>query len=374
MSVIYFLLLVGLLVAIHEFGHFVAAKLLDFEVQRFSIGFGRPLIRLRGARTEYQIAILPLGGYVRILGEDPNDHIPPELASRTFHAKPLWQRLIVVFAGPAANLVFPILIYFVFFAGHTQLPAAVIGDVLDHSPAQRAGIQPGDRITAINNQPVRYWEQVEGLIRSHVGEEIRMQVERRAKRFERYLIPMESSVRNREGLVQRAGLVGITHAPFLPIVGIIDPHSPAAKAGLQTGDLIVSINGDPIANWTELEQRLGRRAHPVNVAYFRSTPIGKIPQLRLLRGNIADLVPDTRTGVTGLAPAEMLVARVTPGSPADVAGLHPGDLITHLDEEPIAHWMTLDQRLQSKPGHTFTIRWRRRLPSNREKGHAKPSV
>src|ERR1051326_176053 len=119
MSVLYFLVLVGVLVAIHEFGHFFAAKLLDFKVTRFSIGFGQPLIRVRRGETEYQLALVPLGGYVRILGEDPGDEVGPADAHRAFSRKPIWQRLVVVLAGPAANLLLPVVIYFVSFAGHT---------------------------------------------------------------------------------------------------------------------------------------------------------------------------------------------------------------------------------------------------------------
>jgi regulator of sigma E protease len=136
MSFVYFLLLVGVLVVIHELGHYVAAKLLDVKVLRFSIGYGRPLIRVKARETEYQIGIFPLGGYVRILGVEDDDPDPRD-RGRSFATRPLWQRLVIIFAGPAANLILPIAIYFVFFAGHTELPAAVVGDVYEDSPAAR---------------------------------------------------------------------------------------------------------------------------------------------------------------------------------------------------------------------------------------------
>ena len=124
MSVLYFLLLVGVLVVIHELGHFAAAKLLDVKVLRFSFGYGRPLVRAKIGETEYQVAVFPLGGYVRILGiEGECDRRRPTPAA-SFASRPLWQRVVIVLAGPAANLVLPVVIYFVFFAGHTMLPAA----------------------------------------------------------------------------------------------------------------------------------------------------------------------------------------------------------------------------------------------------------
>src|SRR5436305_14081334 len=100
MSVLYFLLLVGVLVVIHELGHFAAAKLLDVKVLRFSIGYGRPLVRVRGRETEYQIGVFPLGGYVRILGVEGENGDDPRDARRSFASRPLWQRLVIVFAGP----------------------------------------------------------------------------------------------------------------------------------------------------------------------------------------------------------------------------------------------------------------------------------
>src|SRR5438552_244042 len=115
MSVLYFLLLVGVLVVIHELGHFAAAKLLDVKVLRFSIGYGRPLFRIKLRETEYQLAAFPFGGYVRILGVEGDDRTgergelaPRRDARRSFASRPLWQRLVIVFAGPAANLVLPV--------------------------------------------------------------------------------------------------------------------------------------------------------------------------------------------------------------------------------------------------------------------------
>src|SRR5438477_7461339 len=139
MSVLYFLLLVGVLVVIHELGHFAAAKLLDVKVLRFSLGYGRPLVRVKLRETEYQLAVFPLGGYVRILGIEASDSPHKADSGRSFASRPLWQRLVIVFAGPAANLVLPIIIYFIFFFGHTMLPAAVVGDTLDNGAASRAG-------------------------------------------------------------------------------------------------------------------------------------------------------------------------------------------------------------------------------------------
>lgn len=375
MSVLYFLLLVGVLVLIHELGHFVAAKLLDVKVLRFSIGYGRPLVRVRLRETEYQIGAFPIGGYVRILGiESPSDerdgaapstgHSPD--AGRSFASRPLWQRLVIVFAGPAANLALPVIIYFLFFAGHTALPAAVIGDVLDGGAAARAGLEPGDRVLEIGGRAVRYWEEIENAVRSSPGKEVHLRVSRDGKVFERYVTPIEETVRSRDGRASVQGRVGVTHAPFVPLVGVIDAKSPAARAGLRTGDLIISVDGHPVRNWTDVQRSFGKLARRTSLVYLRGTELPGVPQIQLLASGFADLVPEIRVderlrrqSYTGLEHAEMFVAHVDAGSPADTAGLQPGDLIVALDDKPVPHWLDLDQRLQADPNRTFKLTWRR---------------
>jgi regulator of sigma E protease len=366
MSVVYFLLLVGAIVVIHEFGHFVAAKLLDFKVTRFSIGFGLPIVRVRAGETEYQIAWIPLGGSVHLLGEDPHEPVPAQDAQRAFHARPLWQRLIVVFAGPAANLLLPVAIYFAIHAGHTELPAAVIGDVLPDSPAQRAGLSPGDRITSIAGASVRYWEDVETAVQENVGREIKLRVVRSGRVIDTYLVPIERTMRRRDLTPVRQGLAGIGWRPSLPQVGVVDATSPAGRAGIRTGDMVISVDGRNIASYGELSRELSASARRMSVGLLRSHPVSGLAHVTLLHPELADLVVETevgaagrRTSIHGIHPAELVIASVDPGSPADVAGLRPGDLVRAIDGEPTRSWMELDQALQARPEDTFSIAWER---------------
>jgi len=383
-SVLYFLLLVGVLVVIHELGHFAAAKLLDVKVLRFSLGFGRPLVRVKLGETEYQLAVFPIGGYVRILGIQGDDRAgEPALgpgdraadARRSFASRPLWQRLVIVFAGPAANLVLPTLIYFVFFAGEGVLPAAVIGDVFDGGAAARAGLEPGDRVLEIDGKSLRYWEEIETAVRSSPGHELHVRIARNGKVFERYVTPLEQTIRRRDGeaAATMEGWVGITHAPFIPLVGVIDSDAPAARAGLRTGDLIISVDGQPVRNWTDVQHHLGKFARRTSLVYFRGTEVPGVPQIELLGAGFADLVPETQVdqalnhqSYTGLEHAEMFVARVDAGSPAARAGLRPGDVVVALDGAPVVHWVDLDQRLQAEPNRTFKLTWKRAVAGRTE--------
>ena len=142
--------------------------------------------------------------------------------------------------------------------------------------------------------------------------------------------------------------------------------SPAARAGLRTRDLIISVDGQPVRNWSDVQRHVGRFARRTSIVYFRGTEVPGVPQIQLLAAGFADLVPETevdaqlnRQTYTGLEHAEMFVAHVDADSPADRAGLRPGDLVTALDGVPVAHWVDLDQRLQAEPNRTFRLTWKR---------------
>src|SRR4029450_5139312 len=127
--------LLGVLILVHELGHFVFAKLFDVKVLRFSLGFGPRIVGFTWGETEYRLSAIPLGGYVRLLGEDPGDPPPPVASPRALAAKPLWQRYTVVVAGPVFNLLLALLIYFIHFAGQRTLLPPIIATVLAHLPS-----------------------------------------------------------------------------------------------------------------------------------------------------------------------------------------------------------------------------------------------
>ena len=137
------LVLLGVLILVHELGHFIFARLFDVKVLRFSLGFGPRLFGFTHRETEYRLSLVPLGGYVRLLGEDPGEPIPPIDRPRALAAKPLWQRYTVVVAGPLFNMLLPLVIYFVHYAGQRTLLPPTIGTVLPDLPAATAGLLPG---------------------------------------------------------------------------------------------------------------------------------------------------------------------------------------------------------------------------------------
>ena len=361
MSVVYFLLLISVLVLIHELGHFAAAKLLDFRVERFSLGFGRPLVRVRAGETEYQVGMFPLGGYVRIAGEDPEDR-DDERGDRSFDAKPIWQRLIVVFAGPLANLALPVIIYFSLFIGQTELPAAVVGDVITDSPAHRAGIRSGDRVVAIDGDEVRYWEEVQRAVSAGINRELKLKLERDGVTFERYIEPTPVTRRGAGGRVVTAGVIGVSHAPFMPQVGVL-PKSLAAQSGLESGDVLIAVDGRSVDSVDDLEEALGRRRdRPGRIHLSALRPRPALPGIDLVRAESIEIFGAPAGGDPlasfGLVPADLVLRSVEPGSPAARLGLAPGAVIESVGGKPVHHWLELERLLETRGTDPVQLGWR----------------
>ena len=360
-----FILLIGPLIFIHELGHLLAAKLVDVKVGRFSIGFGPPLLRWTMGETEYCLAPIPLGGYVTLLGQNPYEEIPEQDRDRALNHKPLWARYFVLAAGPLANLVLPILLYFFFFLTHAVQPPPVIGTVLDGSAASLAGLEPGDRIVEIDGDDIRSWKEMQTTVSAAPDVELRIEIEQHGKRVERFVTPRRSFVKNALGVAEPRGLLGVYAHFYAPQIGIVDPNSPAYEGGLRTGDVITSIDGEPVRTIEELQGLVAKPPDSlVRLTYLR--PYATRFQLGTLlwfESNHAQLLPrqDTRPrpGVdrselspTGLLPANTFVRSVDPDSPAARAGLLPGDLVLEVDGQPVTRWESVANildRAQERP-------------------------
>jgi regulator of sigma E protease len=167
--VIYFLsfiVVLGILIFVHEFGHFIVARKLGVGVTKFSFGFGPRLFGVRRGETEYLVSAVPLGGYVKLVGESEGDEVPEEERHRSFSHKPVWVKMAIVAAGPLGNLVFAVLVFWVVFLGGVPSLTTRIGDVTSDSPAVRAGIAKGDVVLRVDGVAVATWEELAASIRS----------------------------------------------------------------------------------------------------------------------------------------------------------------------------------------------------------------
>lgn len=268
-DVIAVVVVLGFMILIHEFGHYAAAKLLGVRVEVFSIGFGKRLFGFRRGETDYRVAAIPLGGYVKMSGENPMDERTGD--PREFLSHPRWHRFIIAIAGPFMN----ILLAFVLLAGvymvHYEYPAfmdqpAVIGWVEQDSPAAKIGLQRGDRIVKIDGITNPTWEQAEPRIMLNPDQPVDIIVQRGSETLSKVLTP-EPTGRS------RIGSAGVE--PEHPmIVTDIEPGMPADKAGIQEGDKLIALNGQPIPALGAMIESLKRtKDQPIELTVEHKTQI-----------------------------------------------------------------------------------------------------
>lgn len=191
-----FLFVLGALVLVHELGHFLVAKALGIRVLVFSFGFGPKLLKGRLGETEYALSLFPLGGYVKLLGEEAEEDIPPQQRDRSFAFRPLWQRALVVGAGPISNLVFSSLLFaLIFFTGVPRL-LPVVGEVVVGYPAQKAGLKPGDRILSIQEEKVNYWDDLLRIIPKSEGKPLKFHLKRDGEELHVVITPQAVKVKD----------------------------------------------------------------------------------------------------------------------------------------------------------------------------------
>jgi len=283
--VLWFVIAVGVLVTVHEFGHFWVARRLGFKVLRFSVGFGRPLLkRVAGAdRIEYVVAAVPLGGYVKLLDEREGPVAPHELA-RSFTRRPPWQRIVVLLAGPAFNILFAVLVLWgmLWVNGITEI-RPLIGDVTAGSVAAAAGLRSGDEIRAVNGSAVAGERDVVfGLLdaMSSRGEaDLIVHASSGEVRTARLRVP---DAEQRRHLTEPAelfrGLGFQFWTPPLPaVLGQVMPDGPAARAGLRAGDVVEAIDGTPVHDFREIVALIS--AHPgerVTIDYARAGALHRV--------------------------------------------------------------------------------------------------
>jgi len=215
-SVISFVIVLGLLIIVHEFGHFIIAKLFNVKVFKFSIGFGPKLIGHKYGETEYIVSALPLGGFVKMLGEQVDEEVPVEEEERSFAKKPVWQRFCIVAAGPLFNLLFAVFLFFMIFAIAglpTPVDNTVIGAISTDSAAQKAGLMADDIILSINGKETFKWLEVADIISSSNGDPVVLVIDRQGERLEITGHPEVTPSRNIFGEeVEKRYMLGISRS------------------------------------------------------------------------------------------------------------------------------------------------------------------
>lgn len=255
-SIIAFIVAIGILVTIHEFGHFWVARRLGVKVIRFSLGFGKPLWRYYGKDgVEYVISTIPLGGYVSMLGQGEED-IPADQKSVAFNYKPLWARSLIVLAGPLFNFLFAILAYwFIYMIGISGW-VPKIGEIKPHSIAAQAGLRAGEEIVSVDNVPTNTWPAVAKQLMNRLGdkEPLEIQTQTYAGKHAYHLNIEDWVLKGKKpNLLQALGIEPY-QPPSPPIIMDLFDDGPGMKAGILKGDRILSVNGKPIETWKDFTQ------------------------------------------------------------------------------------------------------------------------
>lgn len=340
----FFLLLVGGLVIVHELGHFLVARACGVRVLRFSIGFGPSLLQVRRGATEYRVGLLPLGGYVKMLGDSTDGELAAADAPFAFSTRPAWQRTAIVLAGPLANFLLAALVYTVLLSGSHWVNGTRMGIVMEDQPAWRAGLRPGDQVTAVDGVPVTAWDALRKAVAARPDGLLTLRFRRGEEAAERQ-IELRPEAHAEENMFQEQearGRIGISCQYVLPMLALVDPESPAAMAGLQDGDQVLQVGERPVQAWHELR------------AAVQATPAGAPVRLRIRRGEevlTRQLLPGTApTGLdsllasaadgaagaaayTGLVARDVVVQRVEAATPAATAGLRVGDRLLTLTQD-----------------------------------------
>jgi regulator of sigma E protease len=282
-NILWLLILIGVMIMIHELGHFWAARYFNVKVETFSLGFGPRLFGFRRGETDYRVSLVLFGGYVKMAGAETtefgaeNTSATESADPRTLLAKPRWQRVIIAFAGPFMNLLLAVgLLTALYMVKYPKLSDAdmevVIGHVVPGSPAAKAGVQDGDRIINLNGKSNPNWEDVGLKEIESAGRPMYITIDRGGRRINTVVTPVLSEASG-------GGYAGWDERGEVEVADV-KPDFPAAKAGIEKGDLVVALDGQPIhstARFNEVTKNSGGK--PVVIAYKRNGQIQTVSVL-----------------------------------------------------------------------------------------------
>lgn len=237
MTVFYAILLLGIVIFFHELGHFIAARLSGVRVLKFSLGFGPAIVGIKRGSTEYLISAVPLGGYVKMYGEEPGEEIPPEERRFSFSNKPVSIRAFIVFFGPFFNILLAAIIFAGVYIKGIPTLTSDIGEVLPGSVAEQSGITPGDKIIKIEGIPVSTWDEVVPKIQKNPGKTIKLEILRDNRTFEITVIPRPEKTRNLFGEEIEIGLIGIKPSDKT-IIKKLNPFQAIGQGFIKTVEVV----------------------------------------------------------------------------------------------------------------------------------------
>lgn len=348
LSVLGFLIILGPLVIVHEFGHYLFARIFGVKAEVFSVGFGPKLWSRKRGETEWCFSAIPLGGYVKLLGEDRETQLSAEEQKRALHKQAPWKRFFIFFGGPLFNFLFAILVFMaILLIGEPQV-ASVAGRVVENSPAAKAGFESGDRILSVNGKPVKKFEEIVLNVHESPRKAVDFEVVHPGSEIPVHLFatPTAKSGFSVYGETTHVGEIhGLLPNARNGLIGVSNPESHAGKAGFKTGDQIVSINGTPIANFEQVEA-FYRGVTPGGELRLKGRRASKGGEEQFVEATLKKSKAQKMASDWGLHSAELFVERPVPGSPAEKAGLRQGDRLVGVGNITVHSFFELKDAIQ----------------------------
>ena len=354
-----FVILLGILVFVHELGHFLIARLNGVRVEVFSLGFGKKIFQIKKGDTVYALSLIPLGGYVKMFGEQPGDAISEADKAVSFTHKTVLQRMSIVLAGPLMNLFFAVLLFGLITVVGEERKPAVLGDVAITSPAFEMGFRPGDQILKVAGQSVTTWDDLQDKLNELREQEVAFEISSKQNPESKSLTAKISSVPNPNPIAtsKLAGTVeGFQFFSVGSTVAVIK-GSLLDSLGIKTGDTIKMINGKPVQFWREVEAA-GKELRPgtqLNLVFERlvSEDSGKTEDLTV---NVQ--VPKAATlASVGIEQSDLYLAKILDKSPAQKAGLKEMDKLIAINDIPLKGWEDVLKNIKEYAPESGTVKF-----------------
>lgn len=350
-AVVPFVILLGLLIFVHELGHFAVAKWCGVRVEVFSLGFGKKILSYKKGDTLYCISLIPLGGYVKMFGDEVGAEISAEDKKHSFLHKNVWQRIAVVIAGPLMNFFFAIFVLLIvsFLGEDARQP--IVGDVAVDSSVYQAGVRSGDKIISIADHEIRSWEELQSELNQHIGQSVKFKVQHNTTNefSDINLNVMSKPNPNILSLDHEIGEVdGLAPISTAALVGI-KSKTKAEVLGLQTGDRIVSINGQAINFFRELEPTLlGLQGQKVAIEVERFASIDTEKSEKISMDTVLPAFASLES--LGIEKSDLYLSKIVADSPAAKAGLKAGDRLLQVNELVLKKWEDVLSTVKSYSG------------------------
>jgi regulator of sigma E protease len=349
-----FVLLLGVLIFVHELGHFMVAIWCGVRVEVFSLGFGKKIFQKKRGHTTYCLSIIPLGGYVKMFGDEPGGEVPAELQHEAFTHKKLWQRFAIVAAGPVMNLVISFVIFSLMAVIGEEQRLPILGDIPQSSKAYTLGFRSGDRVESIDGNEIRSWDNLQNAMTAGLHRPLEFEISRAGdqQKLKISATPEMAPNPNPISFDDYIGAVdGLSNTSRAAVVGVA-ANSLAQKLGLKTGDRIVSVNGKEVLVYRELENiLLTMQNQSVKFKVERWDPNSKDEE-----ESVQTLETEGRLGsfsslaALGLESSDLHLAKIIDGSPAEKAGIKAGDRILMIGDVAPQVWEDVLNRVKSYTG------------------------